>query len=172
MIEESPTGRRGAGTVNHCIHGRDAIVEEILDYQPYDYWTVRAQVPQPGMPKITYSQVLAELPDGGTRVEFRFAKARPKDREALAGMLPVLEGMLEHSFAAIAPLLAAEAASQAEGDGVAVPESRGRFASRARHRLTDVDPGGSRSSLGCTGRALPAGTRTRRAHAVPVAHPR
>ncbi len=129
VIEVSPTGRRGAGTVNHCIHGRDAIVEEILDYRPYDYWTVRAQVPQPGMPKITYSQVLAELPDGGTRVEFRFAKARPKDREALAGMLPVLEGMLEHSFAAIAPLLAAEAASQAEGDGVPMPESRGRFAS-------------------------------------------
>ena len=128
VIENSPTGRRGAGTVNHCIHGRDAIIEEILDYRPHDYWTVRSQVPQPGMPKITYSQVLEDRPDGGTHVEFRMAKPRPKDREAFLAMVPMLESMLDHSFAAIASLLEAEVESRREGDGVEVPEGHGRFA--------------------------------------------
>ena len=27
--------------VNHCIHGKDAIVEEVLDWQPVDYVTLR-----------------------------------------------------------------------------------------------------------------------------------
>ena len=26
----SPTGRRGVGTTNHCVHGRDAVIEEVL----------------------------------------------------------------------------------------------------------------------------------------------
>jgi hypothetical protein len=47
VVERSPTGRRGTGTVNHCIHGRDAIVEEILDYRPYDYQTVGRRYPCP-----------------------------------------------------------------------------------------------------------------------------
>jgi hypothetical protein len=129
VVQNSSTGRRGAGTVNHCIHGRDAIVEEILDYRPYEYWTLRAQVPQPGMPKLTYSEVLEDLPGGGTRVEFRFAKPRPKDREAVQAMLPMLQGMMDHSFAAIAPLLKAEADAGRAGDDVEVPEGKGRFAS-------------------------------------------
>jgi hypothetical protein len=128
VIENSPSGRRGTGTVNHCIHGRDAIVEEILDYRPYDYLTVRSQVPQPDWPRITYSQVLEERPDGGTHVEFRMAKPRPRDREAFLAMVPALEGMLDHSFAAIAPLLEAESEARRAGDGVEVPEGKGRFA--------------------------------------------
>src|SRR5262249_31893625 len=27
-------GRRGVGTVNHCMHGKDTLVEEVLDWQP------------------------------------------------------------------------------------------------------------------------------------------
>jgi hypothetical protein len=57
------------------------------------------------------------------------AKPRPRDREAYLAMVPMLEGMLDHSFAAIAPLLEAEAKARADGDGVEVPEGRGRFAS-------------------------------------------
>ena len=129
VIEQSPTGRRGTGTVNHCIHGRDAIIEEILDYRPFDYITVRAQLPGPGMPKLTYSQVLTPLPDGGTRVEYRLARPKPRERAAFEQLVPTVEGMIGHGFAAISPLLEAEAAARTAGDDTPVPETRGRFAS-------------------------------------------
>ena len=32
--EDVANGRRGAGTVNHCMHGKDVIIEEVLDWQP------------------------------------------------------------------------------------------------------------------------------------------
>jgi uncharacterized protein YndB with AHSA1/START domain len=35
--ETSQGGRRGVGTVNHCMHGPHAIIEEVLDWRPFDY---------------------------------------------------------------------------------------------------------------------------------------
>jgi len=36
-----PGGRTGAGGRNHCVHGKDvAMVENILDWKPFDYFTV------------------------------------------------------------------------------------------------------------------------------------
>ena len=37
--------RRGIGTTNHCMHGKDVIVEEILDWRPTDYLTLRTTLP-------------------------------------------------------------------------------------------------------------------------------
>ena len=34
IIENSSNRRRGIGTENHCMHGKDAIVEEVLDWRP------------------------------------------------------------------------------------------------------------------------------------------
>jgi hypothetical protein len=34
VIENSSNKRRGIGTENHCMHGKDAIVEEVLDWRP------------------------------------------------------------------------------------------------------------------------------------------
>ena len=39
--EEAVNGRRGAGTITHCMHGKDVIVEEFLDWRPHDYVTRR-----------------------------------------------------------------------------------------------------------------------------------
>src|SRR6185503_2498220 len=50
--EATANGRRGVGTVNHCIHGKDAIVEEILDWRPPEYYTFDFKVPIPGAPMI------------------------------------------------------------------------------------------------------------------------
>ena len=42
-VDELPTApRRGAGTTNHCMHGKDVIIEEILDWRPTDYVTHRS----------------------------------------------------------------------------------------------------------------------------------
>jgi len=99
VVESSPTGRRGAGTVNHCIHGKDAIVEEVLDYRPYDHVTVRSQLPAPGTPRLVHSWVLEDGPDGGTHVEMRFARPKPRDRAAFDQLLPMVQGIVSHSHA-------------------------------------------------------------------------
>ena len=59
-------GRRGVGTVNHCMHGKDAIVEEVLDWEPFDHFTLPSQLPIPAVPKLVSSYVFEELEDGRT----------------------------------------------------------------------------------------------------------
>jgi hypothetical protein len=34
-------GRDGAGARNHCVHGKTISVEDVLDWRPFDYFTVR-----------------------------------------------------------------------------------------------------------------------------------
>src|ERR1700735_4073461 len=52
VIENSGNKRRGVGSENHCMHGKNAIVEEVLDWRPSDYITVSTLLPIPGAPKI------------------------------------------------------------------------------------------------------------------------
>ena len=37
-------GRRGVGTVNHCMHGPDVILEHVSDWRPFSYITLRYTV--------------------------------------------------------------------------------------------------------------------------------
>jgi uncharacterized protein YndB with AHSA1/START domain len=34
-------GRMGPGSINHCMHGPDVIVEHVADWRPFDYMTLR-----------------------------------------------------------------------------------------------------------------------------------
>jgi hypothetical protein len=128
---EGTTGRRGAGTVNHCIHGKDTIVEEVIDWRPVDYVTVRTQLPAPGVPKLLNSFVLIDLGDERTRVEMRLARPKSaRDRALAEQLLPMLDVSIESGLAALRPLIetaAAEAraaaAAAAEPD---VPVALGR----------------------------------------------
>ena len=36
---EDPDGARGVGTVNHCVHGKDVIAQEIVDWKPHAYFS-------------------------------------------------------------------------------------------------------------------------------------
>ena len=47
-VKGATGGRRGPGSANHCIHGKDAVVEEILDWRPHDYGTDRTVLDTPG----------------------------------------------------------------------------------------------------------------------------
>jgi hypothetical protein len=49
--QANATGRRGVGTTNHCVHGHGTVVEEILDWRPFRYFTVRSMVPGLGLMK-------------------------------------------------------------------------------------------------------------------------
>jgi uncharacterized protein YndB with AHSA1/START domain len=48
FLQNSPRGTRGVGTVNHCMHGKQTIHEEILDWKPYRYVTHRTTMPGVG----------------------------------------------------------------------------------------------------------------------------
>jgi uncharacterized protein YndB with AHSA1/START domain len=115
-----PTGRRGIGVVNHCMHGKDAIIEEVLDWEPYDHVTLRSQFPIPDVPKLVNSFVLEELPDGRTAVEMRVRKLRSaKDRAILEGLAPMLDTSIELGMAALKPLVEAEAKARLDADAAA-----------------------------------------------------
>jgi hypothetical protein len=38
---QSPSGSRGVGSKTHCVHGKQAFDQEILDWQPFDYFSHR-----------------------------------------------------------------------------------------------------------------------------------
>jgi len=124
-------GRRGVGVVNHCIHGKDAIVEEVLDWEPYDHVTYRSLFPIPDVPKLVDTFALVETGEGRTRLEMRVLRPRSaKDRAILESLAPMLDGSSEHGMAALKPLVEAEAKAQREADAVApepdLPTGRGR----------------------------------------------
>jgi hypothetical protein len=80
IIENSSNRRRGIGTENHCMHGKDAIVEEVLDWRPFDYFTASTLLPIPGAPKIMMTHAMQDRLNGITRIEMRVAKPKPKDK--------------------------------------------------------------------------------------------
>jgi hypothetical protein len=61
------------------MHGKDAIVEEVLDWRPFDYFTVSTLLPIPGAPKIVLTHAFQDM-NGATHIEMRVAKPKPKDK--------------------------------------------------------------------------------------------
>lgn len=129
VVAESASGRRGPGTINHCLHGRDAIIQEVLDWRPNELLTTRSEMPMPGAPKIIMTDRLSPIGGGGTRVDVRLAKPKPRDRgkfeemsEHLIGMIMEAGGKLRQVSEGL--MVAAPAAPEP-----ALPRSAGRFAS-------------------------------------------
>jgi hypothetical protein len=154
VIELTPTRRRGAGTTNHCMHGKDAIFEEVLDWRPFEYWTTRATMPVPGAPKLTMTDAFIPLPGGGTRIETRVARPKPREREAFEQLYPMVRPMITDSATALARALevemarrAAEAETGALDPEPPVPVGSARFSTEPiRSARGTVDSGSGRSS--------------------------
>ncbi len=70
--EDTRGGRRGAGTVNHCVHGRNVSVQKVLDWRPFRYFTIRSQYP--GIGWWTWTWELQPL--DGERTELRVRPER------------------------------------------------------------------------------------------------
>jgi len=77
-------GRRGPGSANHCMHGKDAVVEEILDWRPYDYVTDRTILATPEGPLKVLHTIELEPVTSGTVIHLRFGA--PKTRREKAQM--------------------------------------------------------------------------------------
>ncbi len=142
--EETASGRRGVGTTNHCVHGKDAIVEEIVDWRPYEYWTQRMQIPEPGVPRFTLMYEFA-AENEGTRLTGRVMRPKSaKDRAVWTMVEPILRAALATNLAALSSVLVEEVARRAaETEGTAEPEV---VASAARYLTTPVESAGARSS--------------------------
>ena len=77
-------GRRGPGSANHCMHGKQAVIEEILDWRPYDYVSDRTVIETPhGALKFTHT-IEFEPVSAGTTVHIRYAPPRARQQRSLA----------------------------------------------------------------------------------------
>jgi hypothetical protein len=69
-IETMTVGRQGLGTVNHCMHGPDVVIEHVADWRPFSYLTLRYD--RPGLENWAWTYQLDSI-DGGTRVSVRIS---------------------------------------------------------------------------------------------------
>jgi uncharacterized protein YndB with AHSA1/START domain len=83
-IKGATGGRRGVGSANHCRHGKDAVIEEILDWRPYDYVTDRTILDTPAGPLKLLHTIELEPTTTGTTIHMRFAPPKSKREQAIA----------------------------------------------------------------------------------------
>jgi uncharacterized protein YndB with AHSA1/START domain len=82
-VKGAAGGRRGPGSENHCRHGKDAVVEEILDWRPYDYVTDRTILDTPSGPVKVLHTIELEPTATGTTIHLRFAAPKTKREQGL-----------------------------------------------------------------------------------------
>jgi uncharacterized protein YndB with AHSA1/START domain len=133
VVENSAKGRRGAGTQNHCLHGKDAVIEDILDWRPFDYVTQTALLPIPGAPKMLMTYAFDERDDGGTHFEFRVAKPKPKDLPFYEQVWPMVEKNFNVGFEILRSMLEEQGQALAAADEPALRVSRERFLTQPLH---------------------------------------
>lgn len=115
-IEGAIGGRRGVGSANHCMHGEDAVIEEILDWRPYDYVTDRTILDTPGGPVKVLHTIEFEPTAAGTTIHFRYgAPTTQREAEAMEVIGPAYGKALRGSVGSlIAQLDAAFAAREVD----------------------------------------------------------
>src|SRR4051812_413994 len=130
---DAPGNRRGVGATNHCMHGKDVILEEILDWRPFDYFTLRSTMGTPAGPiRFLTTFDLEPTPDG-TLIHMRFgAPTNKKERRILEQSLPMFEGPFQRNADALRSQMAAEldarAASAPPEPAVPMPHPDAPFA--------------------------------------------
>jgi uncharacterized protein YndB with AHSA1/START domain len=111
LLADSTGNRRSVGATNHCMQGSQAVIEEILDWRPYDYWSNRSTINTPAGPMKMLATVELEPTSTGTTVHFRYAAPRAaKERAILKELMPVYEQMFAASSTAMITQLEAELA--------------------------------------------------------------
>jgi hypothetical protein len=119
--EVTADGRRGTGTRNHCVHGRDVVLEDILDWRPFDYYTTEVKPPMPLLKPIRMTFELEDIPEG-TRVTQSMSHAPGfGQRVAFRMMMRTLAGKFTESQESLRSMLATATAtgpaSMERGDG-------------------------------------------------------
>jgi hypothetical protein len=124
-IKGATGGRRGPGSANHCMHGKDAVIEEILDWRPYDYVTDRTILDTPSGPVKVLHTIELEPNTVGTVIHFRFAAPKTKREMALMEHIgPAYGQALQSGIPALIAQLDAELAAR-DADRGPEPELSG-----------------------------------------------
>jgi uncharacterized protein YndB with AHSA1/START domain len=120
-VDELPTTpRRGIGTTNHCMHGAEVLIEEILDWQPTDHVTLRTTMPN-GF-KATSTFKFEDTPEG-TRVRLLFTWGRSRrEREELASVRDFVADLVERGQSNLHAILTEEMSRRAALAADAPPE--------------------------------------------------
>ncbi|MEP6469485.1 MAG: DUF2652 domain-containing protein [Chloroflexota bacterium] len=117
-IEGAIGGRRGIGSSNHCMHGKDAVIEEILDWRPYDYVTDRTTLATPEGPLRVLHTIELEPTTTGTTIHMRFAAPKKKREMPLMQEIgPAYAHALEVHAPGLVAQLDAELAAREVGQG-------------------------------------------------------
>ncbi len=124
---ETVKGRRGPGTQLHCLHGKEAVIEDILDWRPFDYLTQTALLPIPGAPKILMTYAFDARSDGGTHFELRFGQPKPKDRPFFEQVWPAVQKNFDVGFDILRTMLQERVEASAAEEEPPLPVSRERF---------------------------------------------
>jgi uncharacterized protein YndB with AHSA1/START domain len=127
IVEHSNNGRRGVGTRNHCMHGKDAIIEETLDWRPIDYFSVGITLPAPDAPRIVLTRALLERSDGTTHLELRVAKPKPKDKAFADHAASKFAENMTKTIAGLRSLAEGKQAAVGALDEPTLKSSTGRF---------------------------------------------
>jgi hypothetical protein len=115
-IEDATGGRRGVGSSNHCMHGKDAVIEEILDWRPYDYVTDRTILATPTGPVKVLHTIELEPVTSGTIIHLRFAAPKTRREKVLMEHIgPAYGAALESGIPTLVALLEAELATREVG---------------------------------------------------------
>lgn len=74
-----PGGRTGPGAINHCDHGVGDVLETVLDWRPFDYYTVEMRI-TPGHFNVLQTTYLEALLEGKTEVNVCYQLQNPSLR--------------------------------------------------------------------------------------------
>ena len=132
-VKGATGGRRGPGSANHCMHGKDAVVEEILDWRPYDYVTDRTILDTPTGPIKLLHTIEFEPTSTGTTIHFRYAAPKTRREKVLMEEIgpaygAALESGIPSLLAQLADVLAARDAGGAAEPELATPKPGGPLA--------------------------------------------
>ncbi len=132
LLVDSPGNRRSVGATIHCMHGTEAVIEEILDWRPYDYWSNRSTIGTPAGPIHMLNTVELEPTASGTTIHFRYAAPKvARERAILQAALPIYHEIFKASGESIVSQLEAALAERREDASVEpdLPRAQSRRAS-------------------------------------------
>ncbi|HJP66182.1 MAG TPA: DUF2652 domain-containing protein [Actinomycetota bacterium] len=93
--QDNPNGVPGVGTTNHCVHGEYEVNEEILDWKPFRYETVRSKGP---VMTVLMTFELTPLDDEITRVTSRVQPEGDPPPEGFGSTAEMFRQVLELSM--------------------------------------------------------------------------
>ena len=111
--QDAADGRAGVGTTNHCVHGKEAVMEQVLDWRPFDTTTVQTGTPA-GPLLTTY---VFEPNGSGTHVMVLVGSRDPGAPGFWPMVTPLIDDKVGGAIHDLAAILAAQAAEPVAAEG-------------------------------------------------------